>query len=156
MTHGLMRRLAVAAAALGVLTPVGVGSAAACDGGHHDRAAASALTFAHHGGTSGLLAAVQSYLGLPADTIKDDLKNGQTLAQIADATPDKSSAGLVAALNAAAKSKLDALVAAGKLSTDQESAILSRVATVIDKLVTTSWRPEAHAFGHTHHRWHHH
>jgi hypothetical protein len=158
-----MRRLAVATAAVGVLVPVGAGTAAACNGGHsNDQAAATA--FAHHENVGGLFAAAQSYLGLSSDTLEADLKSGQTLAQIADATSGKSSAGLVDALNAAAKAKLDPLVAAGKLSSDQETAILAKVATSVNQLVSMSWKASDHdalkdaAFQHVskHGGWHHH
>lgn len=164
MSHALMRRLAVATAAIGVLVPVGAGTAAACDGGHHDQGANAAFMFVHHEKVGGLFAAAQSYLGLSSDTLKADLKSGQTLAQIADATSGKSSAGLVDALNAAAKAKLDPFVAAGKLTTDQETAILAKVATFVNQLVTMSWKQSDHdavkdaAFHHAfnHDGWHHH
>ncbi len=145
MSHGLMRRLAVASAAVGVLVPVGAGTAAACNGGHDkDQAAATAFTVAHHEKAGGLFAAAESYLGLSSDTLKADLKSGQTLAQIADATSGKSAAGLVDALNAAAKAKLDPFVTAGKLTSDQETAILAKVATWVNQLVATSWKPADH------------
>jgi hypothetical protein len=141
---------------------VGAGTAAACDGGHKDKVAETAFLMAHHEKTGGLFAAAESYLGLSSDTLKADLKSGQTLAQIADATSGKSSAGLVDALNAAAKAKLDPLVAAGKLTSDQETAILAKVATWVNQLVNTSWKPASHvkdaAFHHAfeHAGWHHH
>jgi hypothetical protein len=145
MSHGLVRRLAVATAAVGVLIPVGAGIAAACNGGHdNDQASNVAFRFAQHEKLGGLFAAAQSYLGLSDEALKADLQGGHTLAQIADATPGKSSAGLVDALNAAAKAKLDPYVAAGKLTSDQEAAILAKVATFVNQLVTTNWA-SAHA-----------
>jgi hypothetical protein len=168
MSHGLVRRLAVVTAAVGVLIPVGAGTAAACHGGHdHDQAANVAYLFVHHDKLGGLFAAAQGYLGLSDEALKADLKGGHSLAQIADATPGKSAAGLVDSLNAAAKAKLDPYVAAGKLTSDQESAILSKVATFVNKLVNMTWSPadhvkvEAvafHAFEHAgwHHHHHHH
>jgi hypothetical protein len=56
-----------------------------------------------------------------------DLAAGQTLAQIANATPGKSSSGLVDAIVAPFKAKLDALVTAKKLSATTEATILARV-----------------------------
>lgn len=169
MSHGLVRRLAVATAAVGVLIPVGAGAAAACNGGHdNDRASNVAFELAHHAKLGGLFATAQSYLALSEDALKADLKGGHTLAQIADATPGKSSAGLVDALNAAAKAKLDPYVAAGKLTSDQEAAILAKVATFVNQLVNTNWSSAAHvkvedaAFHHAfvyavrHHHHHHH
>jgi hypothetical protein len=167
MSHALMRRLAVASAAVGVLVPVGAGTAAACNGGHDKgQAAAAAFTFVHHEKVGGLFAAAQSYLGVSSDTLEADLKSGQTLAQIADATSGKSSAGLVDALNAAAKAKLDPLVTAGKLTSDQETAILAKVATAVTQLVNQSWKASGHdavkdaafqhAFKHGSHHYRHH
>lgn len=167
MSHGLARRLAVASAAVGVLIPVGAGTAAACNGGHdNDQASNVAFLMAHHEKLGGLFAAAQSYLGLSDDALKADLQGGHTLAQIADATPGKSSAGLVDALNAAAKAKLDPYVAAGKLTSDQEAAILAKVATWVNQLVNMTWNSNDsdhmkvedaafhHAFAHA--GWHHH
>jgi ribosomal protein L10 len=81
------------------------------------------------------LKAAADYLGVPAAQLRTDLKNGQTLAQVANATPGKSADGLVQALVAAAKSKLDAAVAAGKLTAAQESQVLSRLTTLVTAAV---------------------
>jgi hypothetical protein len=165
MSHGLVRRLAVATAAVGVLIPVGAGTAAACDGGHDNgRASNVAFRVAHHEKLGELFGVAQSYLGLSDDALRADLKGGHTLAQIADATPGKSAAGLVDTLNAAAKAKLDPYVAAGKLTSDQEAAILAKVATWVSQLVNTTWTSPRHAraedavFHHAfaHVAWHHH
>jgi energy-converting hydrogenase Eha subunit B len=71
--------------------------------------------------------------------IKADLKAGQTLAQIANATPGKSAAGLVAAIMASLKTKLDAAVTAGKLSATTESAIMTRLNTKVTAVVNGQW-----------------
>ena len=54
----------------------------------------------------GLIAAAVAYLGVPRSQLKEDLRSGKTLAQIAAATPGKSEAGLIAAMVAAVKAKL--------------------------------------------------
>jgi hypothetical protein len=80
------------------------------------------------------LSAASSYLGLSTDQIQTDFQNGQTLAQIATAQ-GKTAAGLVSALVAAAKSKLDTAVGAGKLTSGQEATILSALQTQITNQV---------------------
>jgi hypothetical protein len=78
--------------------------------------------------------------------LQADLAAGQTLAQIANATPGKSSSGLVDAIVAPFKAKLDALVTANKLSAATEATILARVTAGVTAAVN----------GHFHFwRWHH-
>ncbi len=76
------------------------------------------------------LSVASSYLGISTDQIQTDLQNGQTLAQIATAQ-GKTADGLVSALVAGAKSKLDTAVGDGKLTSDQEANILSALQTQI-------------------------
>jgi hypothetical protein len=64
-------------------------------------------------GRLGLAAA--GYLGVAPMHLREALRSGKTLAQIADATPGKSSAGLRDALVAARKERLAHAVAAGKI-----------------------------------------
>jgi hypothetical protein len=102
----LKRRLALAVALLAVLgagTAVALGASASPK--HHGRHAGS--RHAHAGSHQhGLLATASSYLALPASQLRSELASGKTLGQIAAATPGKSEAGLVAALVAAAKQRL--------------------------------------------------
>jgi hypothetical protein len=136
-----MRRLAAGAVVVGALIPAGAGAASACDGGHHGGVAGASYTrsWEHHHmhGTHGVLAVAVSYLGLSKATIVTDLKNGQSLADIANATSGKSESGLVDAYSAALKAKLDAWVAAGKIDTAKENEILSDAVPWITKLVET-------------------
>jgi hypothetical protein len=76
--------------------------------------------FVHH--MHGLDAAA-SYLGLTEAQLEQKLESGKTLAQIAKDL-GKSVDGLVAALKADLKSKLDDAVAAGRLTKAQEEQIL--------------------------------
>lgn len=86
----------------------------------------------HVGGS--FLAAASTYLQLDTRTILADLKAGQSLAQIATAQ-GKTADGLVTALLAPAKLKLDAAVVAGKLTSDRETALLSKLQTAVSSLV---------------------
>jgi hypothetical protein len=83
------------------------------------------------------LAAASTYLGLDKAAILADLKAGQSLAQIATAQ-NTSTAGLVTALIAPAKLKLDAAVAAGKLTAERETALLTRLQTAVTNVVNRS------------------
>ncbi len=79
------------------------------DGGPHSRMLAGLETAA-------------SYLGLTQDELRDQLRGGDTLAQIAK-EEGKSVDGLVQALVEAAKKKLDAAVAAGRLTEERADLI---------------------------------
>jgi hypothetical protein len=153
MELGRMRRLAACTLVAGTLAPAAAGAATACDGGHHDSNGVKAASFTsdHHLGfdsKSPVLSVASSYLGLSTDTIKTDLKSGQSLGQIANATAGHSSAGLVSAYVSALQTKLDASVAAGKLTTAQEATILQKSQPWFQKLVDATWT------GHkSHHMW---
>jgi hypothetical protein len=69
---------------------------------------------------------VASYLGLSPVELRAAIRSGRTLAQIADATPGKSAAGLVDALVAARKSRLEGAAAAGRLTQAREQAMLAK------------------------------
>ena len=73
------------------------------------------------------LSTAASYLGLSTDELTSQLRSGKTLAQIAGATSGKSVDGLVDALVGAARTKLDAAVAAGKLTSNEEQTMLTRL-----------------------------
>ena len=107
MSLVLKRRLAVSAA---VLTVFGgsAGTALACHGDGAATASQLSFTAFHHEGTwhgTWFGSAVTSYLGLQPAQIKTDLAAGQTLAQIANATPGKSATGLVSTIMVALKSR---------------------------------------------------
>ena len=78
--------------------------------------------FGHHGGP-GLDAAAKN-LGLTEAKLRTEIESGKTLAQVAKAQ-DKSVDGLIAALKADAKQKLDAAVKAGRLTQAQETRMLA-------------------------------
>jgi hypothetical protein len=80
------------------------------------------------------LRAVTTYLGITPAQLRSALFSGKNLGQIAKAH-GKTADGLVAALTALAKSRLDRAVSSGHLSTQQESAILSHLQTLFRKVV---------------------
>lgn len=91
----------------------------------------TSVPFMVNGGPFGDLSAAAGYLGVSGAQLRSDLQGGKSLAQIAVAA-GKTSAGLVAALVSAETSKLFAAVTAGKLTSAQESAMvtmLTRLAT---------------------------
>lgn len=84
--------------------------------------AAGAIT--HRPAVTAFLQPVLDYLHLELQTVLDELHSGKTLAQIA-AAHGKTADGLTAAIVAAGKTKLDAAVAAGRLSATQEGALVA-------------------------------
>lgn len=115
------------------------GNAYACSGsGTH-----SGISFTsdrHEGsrGEFGVLRVTATYLGMSPWALKHELA-GSSLANIANATPGKSASGLVDALAAALKTRLDAWVAAGKLSSTREATILTNATTKITAIVNMTW-----------------
>jgi hypothetical protein len=118
MTKGSKKAFATLAAAATLAAGIGVGAAAG----------------AKHRASAGVLKAAVQYIGVSRAELLKDVRAGQTLAQIATAH-GKSVDGLEAAMLAAVKSKLDAAVAAGKLTSAREQALLARAQTLVDRLV---------------------
>lgn len=85
------------------------------------------------------LDAAASYLGLTEEQLESRLESGKTLAQIARAE-DKSVDGLKAAMLKDAKTKLDALVKAGKVTKADEQKVLRDLEQRIDDLVNGELR----------------
>jgi polyhydroxyalkanoate synthesis regulator phasin len=98
------------------------------------------------------LDAAAGYLGLTEAQLHSRLESGKSLAEIAKAQ-GKSVAGLKAALVSDAKTKLDAAVKAGRLSSAEEQRILSDLQEHVDDLVNGSlpahrgFRGGPHGFG---------
>ena len=142
MSLHIEQRLAVGAAALTVLGG-SAGTALACHGPDTTAATQPSFTTAHHVGLrhgTWLGTTVTSYLGLQPAKIRADLRAGQTLAQIANATPGRSATGLFGAIMAAIKTKLDAAVGAQKLSATTEATVLARLNTRVTDVVDGQWR----------------
>lgn len=102
-------------------------------GGHAVRHAAAA----RHGPLR-LREAIVSYLGIPRKQLLSQLRSGQTLAQIADATPGRSAAGLREALIAALRARLDSKVAAHVLSKTAEQHRIGHLETRITAAMSRS------------------
>jgi len=91
--------------------------------------------FGHFGFARGLDAAAD-YLGLTETQLRSELQGGKTLAQVAQAH-GKTANGLIDALVANAKTRLDQAVAAGRLTQSQANEILSGLRDRIDNLVNS-------------------
>jgi hypothetical protein len=115
---------------------------------HHD----GMLHGGFHGGMFGPgLRAVTSYLGITQAQLRTALASGKSLAQIAK-DHGKTADGLVAALVAAAKTRLDKAVTAKHLTSAREKSILSKLQSVFKNLVNgkqPAWshRMQHHGFG---------
>jgi hypothetical protein len=80
-------------------------------------------------------AAAARYLGITTPKLRRELRTGLTPAEVADRTPGRSASGLVAAIVAARRQRLDAAVAAGRMSHARESLALARLQRRISALV---------------------
>jgi hypothetical protein len=89
-----------------------------------------------HFGFFGSFDAAASYLGLTEDQLRTELEGGKTLAQVAK-DHGKSVDGLVDALLASAKQKLDRAVADGRLTKAQETEMLNGLKDRITNLVNS-------------------
>jgi hypothetical protein len=78
--------------------------------------------------------AAATYLGLTEDQLRTQLESGKSLADVAKAK-GKSVDGLIDAIVADAKTKLDAAVKAGRITQSQEDSILSDLKEHITDLV---------------------
>ncbi|MDQ2911633.1 MAG: hypothetical protein M3T56_00050 [Chloroflexota bacterium] len=74
-------------------------------------------------------AAAAAYLGTTEADLETKLHAGQTLAQIANATPGKNRDGLVNALVADATAKIDAAQKAGTITADQATQLKANLST---------------------------
>jgi len=108
--------------------------------------------FGGHGGSGGspiggvALQSAASYLGVSLSTLTADLNAGKTLAEEAVAK-GKTAAGLIAAIVADTKTNLDAEVAAGWLSSSQETTLVSNLTAQVTSLVNNGPGAEGPAGG---------
>jgi polyhydroxyalkanoate synthesis regulator phasin len=111
-------------------------------GGRHERGFG-------HGGFIGKLDAAAAYLGLTEAQLRTQLESGKSLAQVAQAQ-GKSASGLVDALVAAAKKRLDEAVAAGRLTKAQAEEMLAGLRTRITSIVNSTGPAGRPHFGFRH------
>lgn len=97
-SHRLKRRLAVAVAICAVAA-AGTAVALGATGEGHGHAR-------HAAGHPGLIGRAAAYLGIDRSKLRADLRAGESLGEVAAATPGRSEAGLVAAIVAARKGAL--------------------------------------------------
>ena len=109
------------------------------------------LGLGHRGGPGGPgmhrgghLDAAAAYLGVSEDALRAQLEDGKTLADVAKAAKGKSVDGLVAALVADEKEKVDAAVKAGHLTQAQADAILADAKARTTDLVNGTFRARPH------------
>jgi hypothetical protein len=118
-----MKKTQLALVLVGIAA-LALGGTALAAKGHSQskRAASAARADAHHGPGDDLDAAA-AYLGSTTDALLTQLQAGKTLAQVADATSGKSTAGLIAALVTHEKAELVDAVKAGRLTQAQADTI---------------------------------
>jgi hypothetical protein len=101
-----------------------------------------------HFGFIGRLDSAATYIGITEAQLRTELESGKSLAEIAKAH-GKPVDGLIDALVAAAKNKLDDAVSAGRLTKDQETKMLSVLKDRITSAVNNTHGPgEPHFRGH--------
>jgi hypothetical protein len=83
---------------------------------------------------AGPLKAAAAYIGVTVVELRGQLRNGQSLAQVATAN-GKSVDGLKAAILADAKARLDQRVALGNLTTERAAKALERLESRLDRIV---------------------
>jgi len=76
---------------------------------------------------AGDLIPAAEYLGIDVLRLRGDLEAGRTLAQVAQATPGRSTAGLISALVATRTARLRAALRTGAMSSSQEEQLASRL-----------------------------
>jgi polyhydroxyalkanoate synthesis regulator phasin len=93
-----------------------------------------------HFGFFGRFEAAASYIGITQAQLRTELQNGKSLAQVAQ-DHGKTADGLISALVADAKQKLDNAVAAGRLTKAQADEMLSDLKDRITNLVNATGLP---------------
>ncbi|HEX5449783.1 MAG TPA: hypothetical protein VFW85_06965 [Gaiellaceae bacterium] len=112
-------------------------NAYACGGGGSHSSGIAFASVRHE--RFSLFRVAANYLGVTPWQLTHQLRQGKSLADVANATTGKSASGLVDELSAAIKTKLDAKVAAGTLSSTQEATILGNLAPKLTALVNLTW-----------------
>jgi hypothetical protein len=114
--------IAVAAASL-----AGAGAAVAESSHAHSNTLTHGLRTGGPGGMHDDLSVAATYLGLTESELRTKLRNGTTLAAVANATAGKSADGLIEALVATAQKHIAADVSSGRLTQAEADRILSNL-----------------------------
>jgi hypothetical protein len=139
----ITRRMAVTAIA--VLALVGAGGAIAASG-HSSSSTTASRSQACGPGAPGdgarasFATAVSNYLGLTKAELRTARQNGTSLATLAT-QQGKSVDGLKDAIYAASKADLDKAVAAGRITSAQETQMLSGLQSHLDDIVNSTGPP---------------
>src|SRR3954453_8441678 len=132
----MTRRLAVFGALLTVAL-VGAGSAYACHGPPSAKAELASFTSMHNHGAHSLLAITAAYLDMDTAALKSQLAAGKSIGEIAPA--GKTATGLADAYMTAIKAKLDAKVAAHRLTQAAEDAWLAKLDPKVTAFAAWLW-----------------
>jgi hypothetical protein len=138
----ITRRMAVSAVA--VLALIGAGGAIAASGHSSGSSTVSSSRTCGpgpgHGPRAGFLDAVATYLGVTRAELRTARENGTSLAQLAT-QQGKSVAGLKQAIYDSARADLDKAVAAGRITSAQETTMLSNLQSHLDDIVNSTGPP---------------
>ncbi len=93
-----------------------------------------------NGGRRGLLGAAASYLGMQPAELMTQLRDGKSLADVAQAR-GKSTDGLKAAVIAAAKSEFDQRVQSGQMTAEARDRSLAKLQGHVDELIQHRFTP---------------
>jgi hypothetical protein len=97
------------------------------------------------GAAGGLGLAAAAYLGIAPTHLREQLRSGSTLAQIADATPGKSSVGLRHALVSTVKARLAHAIASGKIpqarAARREQRLDKRMSALLQRKFVPAGKP---------------
>lgn len=90
-----------------------------------------------------LTKATADYLGVDVKTLLAQLHSGKSVADIANGTAGKSAQGAIDAITKAADDRIDAAVAAKKLTAEQATALKAKVSTEVSAFVNRSFTKPA-------------
>jgi hypothetical protein len=149
-----MTRLLALFAAMLTVALIGAGSAYACHGPPSAKAELASFTSMHNHGAHGLLAVTAAYLDIDRAALKSQLAAGKSISEIAP--EGKTAAGLADAYMTAIKARLDAKVAAQKITQATEDAWLAKLDPRVTAFAAWLWTKHFTGAEHGRHRFAHH
>lgn len=90
---------------------------------------------------AGLRQAALEYLGISAEELREQLRSGMSLGEVADATDGRSRQGVIDALVTATTERIDEAVADGRLSEDRAERMKAGIEERITRIVDASRTP---------------